>query len=139
MSLHENGNGNGASLFKAGAPSRGSMFALFEPPPVDAVAVEERAAALGKRSIKKAAKIAGLKLATSMMDLTTLEGKDTPGKVRQMCQKALRPLEEDPGIGPCAAVCVYPNFVPVAKEALSGSGVKVASVATAFQIGRAHV
>ncbi len=133
---HENGNGNGA-IFKAGTPSRGgARFALFEPPPVDAIAIEERAAALGKRSIKKASKIAGLKLAVSMMDLTTLEGKDTPGKVRQMCQKALRPLDSDGTIGPCAAVCVYPNLVPVAKDALRGSTVKVASVATAFPSGQ---
>jgi deoxyribose-phosphate aldolase len=103
---------------------------------VDAVAVEERAAALGKRSIKKAAKVAGLKLAISMIDLTTLEGKDTPGKVRQMCQKALRPLDSDGSIGPCGAVCVYPNLVPVAKEVLRGSPVKVASVATAFPSGQ---
>jgi deoxyribose-phosphate aldolase len=136
VSTHENGNGNGAALFRAGAPSRGSMYALFDPPPVDAVAVEERASGLAKRSIKKSAKVAGLKLAVSMMDLTTLEGKDTPGKVKQMCQKALRPLEEDPSIGPCGAVCVYPNFVAVAKEALRGSTVKVASVATAFPSGQ---
>lgn len=136
MSTHENGNGNGAALFRAGAPSRGSAYALFAPPPVDAVAVEERAASLGKRSIKKAAKVAGLKLAVTMMDLTTLEGKDTAGKVRQMCQKALRPLEEDAEIGPCAAVCVYPNLVPVAKETLRGSSVKIASVATAFPSGQ---
>jgi deoxyribose-phosphate aldolase len=138
VSTHENGNGNvnGGALFRAGAPSRVASYALFEPPPVDAIAVEERAAALGKRSIKKAAKIAGLKLAVTMMDLTTLEGKDTPGKVRQMCQKALRPLEEDPSIGPCGAVCVYPNFVAVAKEVLSGSPVRVASVATAFPSGQ---
>jgi deoxyribose-phosphate aldolase len=131
-----NGNGNGTALFRAGAPPRGGKFALFEPPPVDAVAVEERAAALAKRSIKKSAKIAGLKLAVSMMDLTTLEGKDTAGKVRQMCQKALRPLDSDGSIGPCGAVCVYPNLVPVAKEALAGSPVKVASVATAFPSGQ---
>lgn len=138
MTTYENGNGNGTtSLFRPGASApRGGRFALFEPPPVDAVAVEERAAALGKRSIKKATKVAGLKLAISMMDLTTLEGKDTPGKVRQMCQKALRPLDSDGGIGPCAAVCVYPNLVPVAKEALRGSSVKVASVATAFPSGQ---
>jgi deoxyribose-phosphate aldolase len=133
---HENGNGNGTALFRAGAPARGGKFALFEPPPVDAVAVEERAAALGKRSIKKNTKIAGLKLAIAMMDLTTLEGKDTPGKVRQMCQKALRPLDSDGSIGPCGAVCVYPNLVPVAKEILRGSPVKVASVATAFPSGQ---
>lgn len=136
---HENGttNGNGKALFKAGAAAKGvGRFALFEPPPVDAVAVEERAAALGKRSLKKAAKVAGLKLAVSMIDLTTLEGKDTPGKVKQMCQKALRPLDSDGSIGPVGAVCVYPNFVTVAKEALAGSPVKVASVATAFPAGQ---
>lgn len=112
------------------------MYALFQPPPVDAIALEERAASFAKRSIKKATKVAGLKLSIAMMDLTTLEGKDTPGKVRQMCQKALRPLESDPSIGSCAAVCVYPNFVSVAKEALRGSGVNVASVATAFPSGQ---
>ena len=98
--IEDNGNGQGSALFRPGAPARGAMYALFEPPPVDAVAVEERAAALGKRSLKKAAKVAGLKLAVRMMDLTTLEGKDTPGKVRQMCQKALRPLDSDGTIGP---------------------------------------
>jgi deoxyribose-phosphate aldolase len=71
-----------------------------------------------------------------MIDLTTLEGKDTPGKVKQMCQKALRPLDSDGTIGPVGAVCVYPNFVSVAKEALAGSPVKVASVATAFPAGQ---
>jgi deoxyribose-phosphate aldolase len=138
--IHENGNGtngNGKALFKSGGHAKGAgRFALFEPPPVDAVAVEERAAALGKRSLKKAAKVAGLKLVTSMMDLTTLEGKDTAGKVKQMCQKALRPLDSDGNIGPCAAVCVYPNFVTIAKSALEGSTVKVASVATAFPGGQ---
>ncbi len=136
--MHENGNGHAMnSHFRAGglAPKAG-RFALFEPPPVDAVAVEERAAALGKRSIKKAAKVAGLKLAVRMMDLTTLEGKDTAGKVEQLCQKAIRPLDSDGSIGPCAAICVYPNFVPVAKAALRGSGVNVASVATAFPSGQ---
>jgi deoxyribose-phosphate aldolase len=106
------------------------------PPPVDQVAVEERAASLGKRSIKKSAKVAGLRLAIRMMDLTTLEGKDTPGKVRAMCRKALLPWEQDPSIGPCAAVCVYPNLVPTARQALASSGVKVASVATAFPSGQ---
>jgi deoxyribose-phosphate aldolase len=140
VSSYENGNGNGTSLFHAGhagaAAGGGSRFALFEPPPVDAVAIEERVASLAKRSIKKATKVSGLKLAISMMDLTTLEGKDTAGKVRQMCQKALRPLDSDGTIGPCAAVCVYPNFVTIAKEALAGSSVKVASVATAFPSGQ---
>ena len=108
---------------------------LFAPPAVDAVAVEERAASFAKRSIKKATKVAGLKLATAMMDLTTLEGKDTPGKVRQLCQKAMHPLASDPSIPACAAICVYPNMVAIAKEALGTSGVKVASVATAFPAG----
>ena len=112
------------------------MYALFAPPAVDAVALEERAASFAKRSIKKATKVAGLKLAIAMMDLTTLEGKDTPGKVRQLCQKALRPLDTDPSIGPCAAICVYPNHVRTAKAMLEGSTVKVASVATAFPSGQ---
>src|SRR5215469_4837684 len=98
-------------------------------PPVDQIAVEERVAALAKRSLKKAAKVAGLKLVTRMIDLTTLEGKDTPGKVRALCNKALLPLDSDPSIGPCAAICVYPNMVETAKHALAGSSVKVASVA----------
>src|SRR5580765_6795502 len=104
-------------------------------PRVDAVGVEERAAALGKRSIKRDAKRAGIRLAISMIDLTTLEGKDSEGKVRQLCQKAMRPLPGDPTVPHVAAVCVYPNLVPVAKEALAGSGVKVASVATGFPAG----
>jgi deoxyribose-phosphate aldolase len=142
VSTHENGNGNGGStLFKSGAAQRGagsggSPYALFAPPAVDAVALEERAASFAKRSIKKATKVAGLKLAVAMMDLTTLEGKDTAGKVRQLCQKALRPLDSDPSIGPCAAICVYPNHVTTAKEVLRGSSVKVASVATAFPSGQ---
>ena len=77
-----------------------------------------------------------MKLAVRMMDLTTLEGKDTPGKVAQLCRKARAPLDGDASIGPCAAVCVYPNLVPAAKQALAGSGVKVASVATAFPSGQ---
>lgn len=111
------------------------MHPDFSSPTVDKVYVEERAAALGKRSIKKATKVAGLKLAISMMDLTTLEGKDTPGKVLMMCQKARWPHEAE-GTPSCAAVCVYPNLVPIAKKALEGSTVKVASVATAFPSGQ---
>jgi deoxyribose-phosphate aldolase len=106
------------------------------PPPVDQVAIEERVGALAKRSIKKEAKVFGLKLAVRMMDLTTLEGKDTPGKVRQLCIKAMQPLDSNGDIGPCAAICVYPNMVPIAKRALQGSTVKVASVATAFPSGQ---
>ncbi len=127
-----------STLSRYGRSARPAPYPLFypPPPPVDQVAVEERAAALGKRSLKKGAKIAGLRLAVRMMDLTTLEGKDTAGKVRQMCRKALVPLDSDPTIGPCAAVCVYPNLVATAKEALAGSSVKVASVATAFPAGQ---
>jgi deoxyribose-phosphate aldolase len=105
-------------------------------PTVDKVAIEERAAALGKRSIKKEAKVAGIRLAISMCDLTTLEGKDSPGKVRQMCAKAVRPDPEDPSVPSVAAVCVYPDLVAEARRALAGSGVKVASVSTAFPSGR---
>src|SRR4051812_36175230 len=97
--------------------------------------VEERASAFTKRSIKTSAKLEGLKLATSMMDLTTLEGKDTPGKVAYLCRKAMQPADPRYGIPHCAAVCVYPHFVRVAKQFLGDSGVKVASVATAFPGG----
>ncbi len=110
-------------------------FDLSRVPRVDAVGIEERAASLGKRSIKKAAKVAGIKLAISMLDLTTLEGKDSEGKVRQLCQKARHPQPGDPSVPHVAAICVYPNLVAVAKEALRGSGVKVASVASGFPAG----
>jgi len=105
-------------------------------PPVDAVGVEERAASLAKRSIKKAAKLQGIRLAISMIDLTTLEGKDSDGKVRQMCQKALHPLPGDPSVGPVAAVCVYPNLVAIAAQTLRGTPVHIASVATGFPSGQ---
>jgi deoxyribose-phosphate aldolase len=104
---------------------------------VDQVAVEERAATLGKRSIKRDAKLWALDLAIRTIDLTTLEGADTPGKVAALCSKAVRPDPVDPSIPSVAAVCVYPNLVPVAIERLRGSGVKVASVATAFPSGQA--
>ncbi len=103
--------------------------------PIDAVGVEEKIARMTKRSIKNESKLQALKLAISMMDLTTLEAKDTPGKVRQLCAKAIRPHESMPDIPSVAAVCVYPNLVRVAKEALGNSGVKVAAVATAFPSG----
>jgi deoxyribose-phosphate aldolase len=135
--LHNGSNGTGPHVPMTRAP----VYPLFSapPPPVDQIAVEERAASLGKRSIKKASKVAGLRLAVQMMDLTTLEGKDTPGKVRALCNKALLPMEKDPTIGPCAAICVYPNLVPVAKRALAGSRVLVASVATSFPSGQSPV
>ncbi|HYZ76112.1 MAG TPA: deoxyribose-phosphate aldolase [Gaiellaceae bacterium] len=104
---------------------------------VDQVAVEERAATLGKRSIKREAKLWALELAIRTIDLTTLEGADTPGKVAALCSKALRPDPVDPSIPAVAAVCVYPNLVPVAVERVRGSGVRVASVATAFPSGQA--
>ncbi len=113
-----------------------SLSAVLERVPrVDAVGVEERAAALAKRSIKKSAKLAGIRLAISMIDLTTLEGKDSGGKVRQLCQKALHPLPGDPTVGPVAAVCVYPNLVATAARELAGTPVRVASVATGFPSG----
>jgi deoxyribose-phosphate aldolase len=104
-------------------------------PSVDQIMAEERASAFKKRSIKTSAKLSGLKLAISMMDLTTLEGKDTPGKVAFLCRKAIQPLDPRYQVPSCAAVCVYPNFVRVAKKFLGSSGVKVASVATAFPTG----
>jgi deoxyribose-phosphate aldolase len=103
---------------------------------VDAVALEERAASLAKRSIKRESKLQALELAVRMMDLTTLEGADTPGKVAALCSKAIRPDPVDRTVPSVAAVCVYPNLVPTAKERLHGSGVKVASVATAFPSGQ---
>jgi len=104
-------------------------------PPIDSVSVDERISRFTKRSIKNDAKMHALKLAISMMDLTTLEAKDTPGKVRQLCAKAIRPYEAMPELPSAAAVCVYPTLVRVAKEALGNSGVKVAAVATAFPSG----
>lgn len=102
---------------------------------IDQVMLEERAAAFTKRSIKAGAKLAGLKMIVSMMDLTTLEGKDTPGKVAYLCRKAIQPADLHLGVPSCAAVCVYPNLVSAAKKCLSGSAVKVAAVATAFPSG----
>ena len=104
---------------------------------VDAVALEARASELAKRSIKRESKIYALELAIRMMDLTTLEGADTPGKVRAMCAKAQTPDPGDPSVPSVAAVCIYPSLVGVARRALRGSTVKVASVATAFPSGQA--
>jgi deoxyribose-phosphate aldolase len=106
-------------------------------PGVDKVGVEARAAALGTRSIKTTSKAAAIDLAIRMVDLTTLEGADTPGKVRALSAKALRPDPSDPTCPPVAAVCVYPSMVPVAAPVLAGSGVRLASVATAFPSGQA--
>jgi deoxyribose-phosphate aldolase len=104
---------------------------------VDAVGLEARAAALGARSVKQSAKLAALDLAIRCTDLTTLEGADTPGKVRALCAKARRPDPADLTVPAVAAVCVYPQLVPVAVDALAGSGVAVASVAGAFPSGLA--
>ncbi|MEV6597374.1 deoxyribose-phosphate aldolase [Actinoplanes sp. NPDC051346] len=106
-------------------------------PGVDKVGVEARAAALGTRSVKTSAKLAAIDLAIRMVDLTTLEGADTPGKVRALSAKALRPDPADPSCPSVAAVCVYPAMVPVAAEVLRGTGVHLASVATAFPSGQA--
>src|SRR6266480_4860684 len=106
-------------------------------PTVDQVMVEERAASFAKRSIKTSTKIAGLKMVSSMMDLTTLEGKDTPGKVAYLCRKAIRPAEPKYRVPPCAAVCVYPNMVRYARRFLGdNSAVNIASVATGFPSGQ---
>jgi deoxyribose-phosphate aldolase len=103
---------------------------------VDAVALEERAASLAKRSIKREAKVFALELAIRMMDLTTLEGQDTPGKVAALASKAIRPDPSDPTIPSVAAICIYPNLVPAAVARVEGTNVKVASVATAFPSGQ---
>jgi deoxyribose-phosphate aldolase len=106
---------------------------------VDAVGAEERAASLAKRSIKKDSKLWALDLALRCCDLTTLEGADSAGKIRQLAGKAKRPNPTDPSIPHVAALCIYPRLVPVAVDALRGSGVKVASVATAFPSGQSSL
>jgi deoxyribose-phosphate aldolase len=114
-----------------------SVTRQWSVPTVDAVMAEERAAAFAKRSIKTSAKLAGLKMAVSMCDLTTLEGKDTPGKIAYLCRKALTPAAPKYAVPPCAAVCVYPNMVEYARKFLGeNSPVRVASVATGFPSGQ---
>lgn len=103
---------------------------------VDEIGAKERAAMLASRSIKSESKVEGLKLAISMIDLTTLEGKDSEGKVKAMCRKAVNPMPGNKDIPHVAAVCVYPNLIKVAKECVEGTGVKVASVATSFPSGQ---
>jgi deoxyribose-phosphate aldolase len=103
---------------------------------VDRVGTDARAATLAKRSIKADAKAQGIRLAISMIDLTTLEGSDTPGKVRHIAAKAVCPDPLHPEVPSCAAVCVYPNLVTVARDAVGGTGVQVASVATGFPAGQ---
>jgi len=105
---------------------------------VDQVGIEERVASLQRRSIKKESKLWALDLTIRMIDLTTLEGKDTEGKVRALCAKGIRPDPTDPLIPSVAAICIYPALIPVAKRALAGTGVKVASVATGFPAGQTY-
>ena len=112
---------------------------LSRVPAVDEVGVNERVARFQSRSIKTASKVEALKLILSMIDLTTLEGQDTPGKVRQLCQKAIHLHDAMPGLPHVAAVCVYPTMVHVAREALKGHDIKVASVATAFPSGQSKL
>lgn len=107
-------------------------------PPYDTLGVMERVDRFCKRSIKKSSKTEGLKLALSMIDLTTLEGKDTPGKVKQLCYKALHLHDRMEGLPHVAAVCVYPTYVGLAKKELEGTGINVASVATAFPSGQSN-
>ncbi len=118
-------------------PSRNGAIAALARPRVhvDAVMLEARAAELAKRSIKTSAKLAGIDIAIRCCDFTALEGKDSDGRVRSLCAKAITPRPGWSDIPSCAAVCVYPNRVATAKEALAGSSVKVASVATSFPSG----
>lgn len=104
---------------------------------VDRVAADARAASFRTRSIKKEAKLQGLRMVVSMTDLTTLEGKDSPGKVLGLCRKAVQPAPDLDAVPSVGAVCVYPSYVSLAKHALGDSGVQVASVATAFPSGQA--
>jgi len=103
---------------------------------VDQVGIEERVDSLKRRSIKRHSKLWALDLAIRMMDLTTLEGKDTEGKIRALCAKGMRPDPSDPSIPSVAAICIYPSLISVAKKSLAGSSVKVASVATGFPAGQ---
>lgn len=121
----------------AAVPTTSRMPDLSQVALVDEVGVKERAARFQTRSIKKESKIEALKLILSMIDLTTLEGQDTPGKVRQLCQKAIHLHDAMPGLPHVAAICVYPTMVSVAKRALGDNNIKVASVATAFPSGMA--
>lgn len=122
------GNQNGYAL---------NISEVVKTEPIDEVGIKERVARLNARSIKKESKVQALKLALSMIDLTTLEGNDTPGKVIQLCQKAKEPYTGLSDLPRVAAVCVYPNMVSVARKALRGTDIKVASVATAFPSGMA--
>ncbi len=110
---------------------------LASTPQIDKVGVEERVARFQTRSIKNESKMQGLKMALSMIDLTTLEGKDTPGKVKQMCFKAAHLHDAYPDLPTVAAVCVYPSMVKIAAHALKNTSIQIASVSTAFPSGQA--
>ena len=107
--------------------------------PIDQIGAQERVSRLFSRSIKKDSKVQALHLALSMIDLTTLEGRDSPGKVKQLCYKASHLHDSFPNLPNVAAICVYPTMVPVAKKALVGTGIKIASVATAFPSGMVDI
>lgn len=109
---------------------------FVQSPTVDKIGVEERVLRFQTRSIKNESKRHGLRMALNMIDLTTLEGKDTPGKVKQMCYKAAHLHDQFPGLPTVAAVCVYPSMVAIAKKEVESTGVKVASVSTAFPAGQ---
>lgn len=111
----------------------------FKPTPVDLLGVNDRITRIKSRSIKSEAKLQGLQMALNMIDLTTLEGADTPNKVRQLCYKAMHPHDQMNGIPTVAAVCVFPTLVRTAKEALKGSNVKVAAVSTYFPSGQSTI
>lgn len=112
------------------------MFQMHDIGTVDQIGVEERASRFKTRSIKKQSKVDGIKLCVSMIDLTTLEGKDSEGKIHALCQKAIRPLEGDSSVPSVAAVCVYPAWIGAVKKYLSGTNIKAASVATGFPSGQ---
>ena len=130
-------NSTTSSLAEATASDAALRRFLHGLPGVDQVGADQRAASLGTRSIKTSAKEFAIDLAIRMVDLTTLEGMDTPGKVRALASKAMHPDPSDPSCPQTAAVCVYPDMVGIAKETLGASGVNVAAVATAFPSGRA--
>ena len=121
----------------AAVETRRNLPDLDRVPRVDEVGVNERVARFQSRSIKKASKVEALRMVLSMIDLTTLEGQDTPGKVRQLCQKAMHLHDAIPGLPHVAAVCVYPTMVSIARKSLEGRGIHIASVATAFPSGQA--
>ena len=116
-----------------------TTFNPAKSPTIDEVGVNERVSRLTKRSIKKESKLTALMMAMSMIDLTTLEARDTPGKVRQLCAKARRPYEAMPDVPSVAAVCVYPNMISIAKKALEGTKIHLAAVATAFPSGMSNL